>query len=256
MPIRDLTFRELFTPRVVYSYTLEEAFAATPRILLMIAMFLAILIGAFLVKKLLEFIFFRRYMREKFMLKEHYTVTEGGKPELAKRWTHVPTQHWASIGHLILETLFVSMIMFAAIFACAMGGIEFWTTAVGVGLFGVVLAYTFGAGLQQAGAAYFCYLMNSVAYDEWWELEGSKAAGRVVRITPFFVELESEDPETHSACLYRVPMLTILNGILRRDYYKEANAPQVSFYKNDVTGEGFVGPAKIIRPLKKDFKYK
>jgi len=244
MPARDITFRELFSPRVVYDYTIYEAWQATPRILLMIGIFLAVLVGAFLFKKLLEFIFFRRYLREKYMLKQSRT----GQHEVTKTWTRAPTQHWASIGHLILETLFVAMVVFAAIFACAAGGIEFWTTAVGVGLLGVVLAYVFGPGLQQAGAAYFCYLMNSVAYDEWWEIGDAK--GRVVRITPFFVELESEDPESHTASLHRVPMLTILNANMRRDYYKEANSPHVSFFKDDITGKGFLGPAKIISPTK------
>jgi hypothetical protein len=157
-----------------------------------------------------------------------------GQHDVVKTWGRASTQHWASVGHLILETLFAAMIMFAAIFACAAGGVEFWSTAVGAGLFGLVLAYVFGPGLQQPGAAYFVYLMNSISYGEWWEVTGREAKGRVVRITPFFVELESEDPTSHTAVLHRVPMLTILNSELKRDYYKEANEPHVSLIRGEL----------------------
>lgn len=238
---RDMTFRDLFSPRVVYSYTIEEAWGATPRILMMMGVFLGCIVAAFLLKKLLEWIFFRRYMRDKYVLS---SCEDCGK-FVNKRWIRASTQHWASIGHLIVETFFVVVFIFIAIFTCAVGGIEFWTTAVGVGLLALVLSYVFGPGLQQAGSAYFVYLTNAVSYDEWWCVVGTNVQGRVVRITPFYVELESQDDENKSAQLFRVPMMTILTREMKRDYNKEANAPEVSFYEDEKDGKNFVGPARI-----------
>lgn len=244
---RHITFRDLISPRAVYSYTLEDAIDATPRMLIMISVLFGSVLVLYGIKKLIEMCIFHKYMRKKYMLKKCEVCPDG----VDKKWVVAPIQHWSSVTHLILETLFIVMLLFVLMWACSLGGFDIWVSGTFVGLLTIVAGYALGPGLQQCGSGYFNNMFNLVSYGEYWRVCGTDSEGRVSRITPAFIELEGEHPISKTARTIRIPMADLLSRIMERDYAKEANAPEVSIFEDELGDykirKQVIGPAKILR---------
>ena len=222
--MRTIRWGDLINPREAYLFTLADAWGALPTLLAMAGFFLGAVLVLYLVKKALEYIFLRKERFKKYVLEQ--TKDKDAMGRIIKVWRKMPTTHYGSIMHLILETLFFMGLVIAALFAAAVGDVNIWQSpiaSVGIGLIGT---YIFGPGLQQVGSGYFFFLTNAMAVDEYWILIGGSIEGRVSRITPFFVELLSIDVNGHGR-LHRVAMTTAMAANWERSFYKESHEARV-----------------------------
>lgn len=208
--------------REAYAFALSDAWGSLPTLLAMGGMLIGCVLVVFLLKKLFEFVLLPRERNFKYVLENCDKKTDG---ERKTTWRKVAVQHWGSVVHLILETLFFFGIIVSALFAAAIGDVNIWESPIASVGIGVIGTYIFGPGLQQVGSGYWFFLANAMVVGEYWILVGGGIEGRVSRITPFFVEFMSMS-EGHGR-LQRVSMTTVMGAGWTRDFYKEKHEPIV-----------------------------
>lgn len=221
----NVRWEDLKSPKAIISFTLGDAVGSLPTLLVMVGFFLLGIFILIIGRKVLQWVLLGSY-DHKYILERIRKDNNSGKPYTY--WSKMPIHRYGTFVNLFITSLFLAGIGVLFIFTAAIGGINIWTSplaTVGIGLIGT---YVFGIGLQQVGSYYFVLWFGGMTYGEYWSLVGSKVEGRVSRITPFFVELESLDPESQSARMFRVSMTTALNGQWEREYHKEHSAPYVS----------------------------
>lgn len=229
-PKTRLRWNDLLSPREVAEFTLGDAVGAIPTLLAASGIFLACIIVWVVMKKLATWFLLREQQPKKYVLE----ASERKDGKLIKKWAVAPIHRMGSIIHLAIETVFFVGLLLIALFAGSVAGINVWASAVGALAISVMGTYIFGGGLQQVGSGYCVFVMNSVSYDEYWVVTGTPAEGWVVRITPFFIELESADTANNGAArMFRVPMSTVLGGIMERNYHKEKYGTRVSVGKRE-----------------------
>ena len=221
---RSIRWSDLISPREMYEFTLADAWGSLPTLFAMAGFLLACILVIYIIKKILEWILLPRERFKKYVLED--TKERDAQGRTVKVWRKMPTTHYGSVAHLVLETLFCVGLIISALFAASIGGVNLWQSAIASVGIGAVVTYVLGPGLQIAGAGFFFFLTNAMSVHEYWVLVGRGIEGRVSRISPFFVELMSMDANRHG-CMHRVCMLTVLNGDWQRSFYKEAHEPMI-----------------------------
>ncbi len=213
---------DLISPRALYTFTLQDAFAAIPTLLTMGAFFIIALILIIILKKILNWVVDRRTAKSK------YVLVRKGK-DGKRHWKEDIHSSLQSMAHVAIETLVFGLIVVAAFFSASIGNVNIWESPIALSVIGMVITYIFGSGLQQIGSGYFVYAFNGMVVGEWWEVAGSHEQGGIVhRVTIWYVEFVRMDAESQCACFLRIPMQSILNGSFERNLYKEMNASEVT----------------------------
>lgn len=220
MSDRRIRWSDLVSPRAVYAFTLQDAGAALPTLLAMAGFFILCLLVLLIFRKIFSYIFFDRFMPQKYVLVRCEKCREGTRAV----WKKSSHSSLSSVGHLFIETVFFVGVIVASLFSASIGNVNIWDSPIALTIIGTIVAYIFGGGLQQVGSAYFVYAAVYMVVGEWWEETGTHEGGTVHRITPFFVEFARFDEEQQGAIFSRVPMSTILNGKFQRNMVKEATA--------------------------------
>jgi hypothetical protein len=224
----NVRWSDFASPKDVIGFTLSDAWQSLPTLLAMAGFFLVGIFVLVIAKKLLQWLFLGSYVHRYILERVLKSSSSARKP--VTYWMKAPFHNYGTMIHLLITSMFLLGIGVLGIFTASIGGINIWSSplaSVGIGLNGT---YIFGIGLQQVGSYYFVLWFGGMSYGEYWRLVQSPVEGRVSRITPFFIELESLDPNTTACRMFRISMTTVLNGHWERDYHKEIHEPKVSRY--------------------------
>jgi hypothetical protein len=231
--MRELRFTEI---REAYLFTVYDAWGALPTILAMVGIFIGMVAVMYGLKKLLE-MGFLYWQQPKRRVVTKCTECPGKKGTFDLTWDPVHDSSLGSIAHVVLETLFATGIVVAALFAGAVGDVNIWQSPIAATGIAVIVTYILAGGLQQIGSGFFFFLQNLMVYDQYWELAGSpNVGGRIDRITPFYVEFIGIDAATRTTVSIRVPMTTVISSIWKRNYQKEKYELRYSADPDELVG--------------------
>lgn len=216
-------WEDLASPRDFLGATFEDAIATIPTLIVMCLCLLAGFIVLYIVKKLVLWAFMKcarqRYGYKKWIAK---TIEQKPGSKFAKIvWESKESHYMFNYIHIFIESLFFIGLLITILLAASFGGINVWQNPIALSVITVAVGYVFAAGLQQLGSGYFFFLTNYMSPGEWWEQVGGGISGRVINITPFYVEFETLNIERTGALIQRAGMSTVIMSNWQRNYQKE-----------------------------------
>ena len=221
--LNRVRWEDLASPRDFLGATFEDAIATIPTLIVMCLCLLAGFIVLYIVKKLVLWAFMKcarqRYGYKKWIAK---TIEQKPGSKFAKIvWESKESHYMFNYIHIFIESLFFIGLLITILLAASFGGINVWQNPIALSVITVAVGYVFAAGLQQLGSGYFFFLTNYMSPGEWWEQVGGGISGRVINITPFYVEFETLNIERTGALIQRAGMSTVIMSNWQRNYQKE-----------------------------------
>jgi small-conductance mechanosensitive channel len=200
-----------------------EGIDTIPTVIVMCLSLLAGFIILYIVKKLVLWGLMKcarqRYGYKKWIARD---VERKVGSKLAKiTWESKESHYMFNYIHIFIESLFFIGLLITLLLAASFGGINVWQNPIALSVITVAVGYVFAAGLQQLGSGYFFFLTNYMSPGEWWEQVGGGISGRVINITPFYVEFETLNIERTGALIQRAGMSTVIMSNWQRNYHKE-----------------------------------
>jgi hypothetical protein len=228
----------------MYSFTLGDAWGALPTLLAMSGFFVVALAVVWLVRWLIMWLFLWRNCRKRLALQSVETDKADGT--IRKVWRELPHRTLGTYAHALIETLTVLGILTGLFFAAAIGGINMWQHSTSMSIISAIVIYAFTPGLQLWMAGYILRSTGKLALDEFWEVVGTGIGGRVEYIGMFEVELSAYDEEKQCAVFFTIPTLTVINGNLKRNPFRELHDPRVTMWSapRHNSDRHWVGPTR------------
>jgi hypothetical protein len=221
--LNRVRWEDLASPRTFMSEIYYEGIDTIPTVIVMCLSLLAGFIILYIVKKLVLWGLMKcarqRYGYKKWIARD---VERKAGSKLAKiTWESKESHYMFNYIHIFIESLFFIGLLITLLLAASFGGINVWQNPIALSVITVAVGYVFAAGLQQLGSGYFFFLTNYMSPGEWWEQVGGGISGRVINITPFYVEFETLNIERTGALIQRAGMSTVIMSNWQRNYHKE-----------------------------------
>ncbi len=118
MNVYRLRWGDLISPRAVFEFTLGDAVAAIPSLLVIFSILAGGILLLWGIKKIVEMITLRHQQPGKYVLVTCTTCPDGEEMQ----WRHTTTHTAGSVWHVILETVFFFGATIVALFAASIAG--------------------------------------------------------------------------------------------------------------------------------------